>query len=81
MEDTSKQDQIRAKQAISPAGMGNQSAEGHSDTGSEMPLQDAPPEELEDKYMEGEEPAANVKQTHPNRNPADKPDLDKPSYS
>ncbi|MCY7350593.1 MAG: hypothetical protein LH606_07980 [Cytophagaceae bacterium] len=81
MEDSSKQSRIRAKQAISPAGLGNQSAEGHSDTGSEMPLKDAPPDELEEKYMEGEEPASNVRQTNPNRNPNDKPELDKPAYS
>ncbi len=84
-QDPSKEDQIRAKQAISPAGLGDQSAEGHSGPGSEMPLQDAPAtSELEDEYLESDENqevGANVRQMHPNRNPNDKPDLDKPAYS
>lgn len=80
----SKEAQIRAKQAISPAGLGDQSAEGHSGPGSETELRDAPPSELEEEYLENDETqevGANVRMMHPNRNPNDKPDLDKPAYA
>lgn len=79
-----KEAQIRAKQAISPAGLGDQSVEGHSGPGSEMPLRDAPPSELEEKYVEegpSQEPAENVHLTHPNRNAGGKTDSGKPSYA
>lgn len=72
-------DETRAKQAISPAGLGDQSVEGNSGVGSETDVEDVPPTELEDKYMDGNGVAANVRETHPNRG-GDKPDLNKPSY-
>ncbi len=35
------------------------------------------PDELEDKYMDGDNPAADLPMKHPNRN-LNKPDIDKP---
>jgi len=81
MEDQDKQDEIRAKQAISPAGLGDQSAEGNSGVGAEIDAPELPANEMEDTYMNGDEPAENVPVTHPNRNEGGKPDLDKPAYS
>jgi hypothetical protein len=80
MENQDKEDIIRAKQAISPAGLADQSAEGTSGPGSQIDPEELAPDELEDEYMDGDEPAANVRMTHPNRN-TNKPDIDKPSYS
>ena len=82
-QDSSKEDQIRAKQAISPAGLGDQSADGTSGPGSEVPLKDVPPTALENEYLEGEsdDPAANVRQLHPNRNADEKIDSSGPAYS
>ena len=76
-----KEDVIRAKQAISPAGLADQSAEGNSGPGSEIDADELAPDVLEDEYMDGEKPGANVRMTHPNRNPNPKPDIDKPAYS
>lgn len=79
MENEEKENIIRAKQAISPDGLENQSAEGKSGVGSEIDPQPLPTDAVEDKYMNGDEPADNVRQMHPNRN-TDKPDIDKPAY-
>ncbi len=81
MENQEKEDIIRAKQAISPAGLADQSVEGNSGTGSEIDAEALAPDALEDEYMDGDKPGANVRMTHPNRNPNDKPDIDKPAYS
>lgn len=87
MESKDREDLIRAKQAISPDGLEDQSAEGTSGVGSEqpaddLPTNDLPDQELADKYTDGpDEPGANVRMMNPNRNPNDKPDLDKPAYS
>ncbi|MEZ0538511.1 hypothetical protein [Fibrella arboris] len=81
MENQDKQDEIRAKQAISPAGLGDQSAEGNSGVGAEIDAPELPANEMEDTYMNGDEPAENVPMTHPNRNEGGKPDIDKPAYS
>lgn len=80
MENQSKEDEIRAKQAISPAGLGDRSVEGTSGPGAELDAPELEPDELEDNYMDGDEVAGNVRMMHPNRN-EDKPDLDKPAYS
>ena len=86
MESEEREDIIRAKQAISPNGLENQSAEGHSGVGSEQPISDLPDEELPnqallDNYTDGpDEPGENVRVMNPNRNPNDKPDIDKPAY-
>ncbi len=80
-EDPSKEDQIRAKQAISPAGLGNRSGTGLP--GSEFPdedIQNLASDEIEDNYMEGDGFGENVTERHPNRNRDGKPDLDKPAY-
>lgn len=79
-QDPEKEDLIRAKQAISPAGLADQSAEGTSGPGSEIDPEELPADELEDEYMNGDKPGANVHQTHPNRNRDDKANLDKPAY-
>ena len=81
MEDQEKEDIIRAKQAISPAGLGDQSVEGNSGPGSEIDAEELAPDALEDEYMDGDKPGGNVHMTHPNRNPNDKPDIDKPAYT
>lgn len=81
MENEEKEDLIRAKQAISPAGLGDQSVEGTSGPGSEIDPPELAPDELEDEYMDGDEPGANLNVRHPNRNPNHKPDIDKPAYS
>ena len=81
MENQENDDITRAKQAISPAGLADQSIEGNSGPGSEIDAEALPPDALEDEYMDGEEPGANVHMTHPNRNPNPKPDIDKPAYS
>ncbi len=87
MESEDREDIIRAKQAISPDGLEDQSAEGNSGVGSEqpaedLPAQDLPNQRLEDTYMDGPgEPGENVRVINPNRNPNDKPDIDKPTYS
>ncbi len=80
MEAEDKDDILRAKQAISPAGLGDQSVEGNSGPGSEIDPQPLPADALEEEYMNGDEPAEHIGQRHPNRN-TDKPDLDKPAYS
>lgn len=83
--DPSKEDQIRAKQAISPAGLGDRSDKGQSRPGSEGDVPDAPPGDLEARYVDDEgpsqEPTENVPTRHPNRNPGDKTDSGKPAYS
>lgn len=78
-------EEIEAKKAIGPAGLGNRSADGTSGPGSELPdedIQDIAPTDIEDKYLDGDEDqtAANVRETHPNRNRDGKPQLDKPAY-
>ena len=87
MESEDREDIIRAKQAISPDGLEDQSAEGNSGVGSEQPVedlpnQDMPNQQIEDTYMDGpDEPGENVRVMHPNRNADGKPDIDKPAYS
>ncbi|QHV94924.1 MULTISPECIES: hypothetical protein [Spirosoma] len=81
MESEEKEDLIRAKQAISPAGLANQSAEGTSGPGSQIDAEELPADQLEDDYMDGDEPGSNLRIRHPNRNPNPKPDIDKPAYS
>ncbi len=80
-QDQDKEAIVRAKQAISPAGLANQSAEAISGPGSEIDPDELPADALEDEYMNGDKPAEDLHMTHPNRNPNPKPDIDKPSYS
>lgn len=85
MESEDNEDIIRAKQAISPSGLADQSVEGNSGVSGELP-DDAlptdalPNDNLEDEYMNGDEPAENAPMSHPNRN-VDKPDNGKGSYA
>ncbi|MFD2934343.1 hypothetical protein [Spirosoma flavum] len=86
MESKDREDILRAKKAISPNGLEDQSAEGNSVIGGELPsdgilTEDLPIDALEDKYMDGpDEPGQNVRIMHLNRNPNSKPDIDKPTY-
>ncbi|QDK77545.1 hypothetical protein EXU85_02605 [Spirosoma sp. KCTC 42546] len=86
MESKDREAIIQAKQAISPNGLENQSAERHSGVSAEQPVSDLPDEklpnqELTDKYMDGpDEPGENVRVMNPNRNPNNKPSIDKPAY-
>lgn len=87
MESEEREVIIRAKKAISPDGLENQSTEGHSGVSSEQPVSDLPDEALPDdelnkKYTDGsDEPGQNVRLMNPNRNTNDKPDIDKPAYA
>lgn len=78
MEDPDKEDILRAKQAVSPAGLGDR-----SDKATTLPGNDSP----EDTPLDGFDttPADDVDDdvmptTHPNRNRDGKVDLDKPAY-
>ena len=78
-------EEIEAKKAIGPAGLANQSANGTSGPGRQFPdgeIQDIAPTDIEDRYLDGDQDrtAANVRETHPNRNRDGKPQIDKPSY-
>lgn len=81
MENQEKEDIIRAKQAISPTGLGDQSAEGNSGVGAKIDPPQLPANEMEDTYMNGDQPAEDLPMTHPNRNADGKVDNDKSSYS
>lgn len=81
VDNSDRKDIRRAKQAISPVGLEDQSVEGNSGVGSEVQTKKLPPDELEDKYMDGDEIGDNVRVNNPNRNPNPKPDIDKPAYN
>lgn len=81
MADQEQENIQRAKQAISPAGLMDQSAEGNSGPGAEIDAPTLAHNQQEEDYMNGDEPTENVPITHPNRHPDDKTELDKPSYS
>lgn len=79
MEDEEKEAINRAKQAISPAGLGDR-----SDKSTTLPGNDSP----EDTPLSGMDPTPSetdqdddTATTHPNRNADGKVDIDKPSYS
>ena len=80
MNEDNREDIIRAKQAISPNGLEDQSAEGNSGVGAEIDPKPLADNVLEDTYMNGDEPAENLRMMDPNRN-TDKPDIDKPAYN
>ena len=81
-QDPDKEDIIRAKQAISPAGLANQSAEGASGgPSSEVDSEEPAPDQYEDEYMDGDKLGANVHELHRNRNADGKVDIGKGSYS
>lgn len=81
MEDQEKEDIIRAKQAISPSGLGDQSVEGTSGLGSVIDPEPLPADKLEDEYMDGDEIGENVHELNHNRN-TDKPkNTTGPAYS
>ncbi|QKZ14137.1 hypothetical protein [Spirosoma sp. KUDC1026] len=81
MESQEKEDIIRAKQAISPDGLEDQSVEGNSGPGSVIDPEPLPTDELEDKYMDGDEVGENVHELHQNRNMHKPNDTTGPAYS
>ena len=79
MESEDKEDILRAKQAISPAGLGDR-----SDKATTLPGNDSP----DDTPLSGIDPTPSdpdedddTPTTHPNRNADGKVDIDKPPYS
>lgn len=79
MEDEDKEDILRAKQAISPAGLGDR-----SDKATTLPGNDSP----DDTPLSGIDPTPSevdedddTATTHPNRNANGKVDVGKPPYS
>ena len=81
MENQDKQDEIRAKQAISPDGLEDQSTEGNSGPGAEIDAPELPHNRIEEEYANGDERAGNIPMSHPNRNMHKDEGTDKPSYS
>lgn len=80
MAEQSEKNQQAAQEAIGPNKIASPSKTGLD---NEVPLQQVPATELEEKYLDGseaDEPAENIPQNNPNRN-LDKPDIDKPAYS
>lgn len=78
MEDEEKEAIIRAKQAVSPAGLGDRSDKSTTLPGNDSP-EDTPIEGMDispSDALEGD----NTPTTHPNRNRDGKAELDKPSY-
>lgn len=77
-QDQDKEAIIRAKQAVSPAGLGDR-----SDKATTLPGNDSP----DDTPLSGmdtapsDDDADDTPTTHPNRNRDGKVDIDKPSYS
>lgn len=72
VDDEDKAKILAAKQAISPKGLMNQSAEGNSGEGAEMDAPELPHNEREETYTNSDESDANssaddVPLTHPNR--------------
>lgn len=81
MEDPEKEDILRAKQAISPAGLGDRSDKATTLPGNDSPA-DTPIDELKMTPTDddiGEDD--NDPTTHPNRNRDGKVDIGKGSYS
>lgn len=77
-QDQDKEDILRAKQAVSPAGLGDR-----SDKATQLPGNDSP----EDTPVSGMDTSPSDDEiedeatTHPNRNQDGKVDIDKPPYS
>ncbi|MFD2569249.1 hypothetical protein ACFSUS_01305 [Spirosoma soli] len=77
-QDPDKEDILRAKQAVSPAGLGDRSDKATRMPGNERP-EDSPIDGLETD-PENDVDDQDVSTTHPNRNRDGKPNLDKPAY-
>jgi len=79
MEDEDKEDIIRAKQAVSPAGLGDRSDKSTTLPGYDSP-DDTPLSGMDTSPSdEGEDD--DTPTTHPNRNRDGKVDIGKPPYS
>jgi hypothetical protein len=70
---------LRAKQAISPAGLGDRSDKATTLPGNDTP-EDTPVSGMDTTPADDAE-EDDVPTTHPNRNAGGKVDIDKPSYS
>lgn len=79
MEDEEKESIIRAKQAVSPAGLGDRSDKSTTLPGNDSP-EDTPLSGLDLSPSDPEEDD-DTPTTHPNRNQDGKVDIDKPPYS
>ncbi|MBC3784551.1 hypothetical protein [Spirosoma utsteinense] len=77
-QDQDKEDILRAKQAISPAGLGDRSDKATRLPGNDSP-EDTPLSGLDTSPSDDE--VEDEATTHPNRNQDGKVDIDKPSYS
>ena len=76
-QDQDKEAIIRAKQAVSPAGLGDRSDKATTLPGNDSP-DDTPVSGMDTTSSDEEDDAPT---THPNRNRDGKVDIDKPSYS
>lgn len=79
MEDEDKEAIIRAKQAVSPAGLGDRSDKSTTLPGNDSP-EDTPLSGMDISPSDPEEDN-DVATTHPNRNADGKVDIGKPPYS
>ena len=77
-QDQDKEAIIRAKQAVSPAGLGDRSDKATTLPGNDSP-DDTPLSGMDTTPSDDE--ADETPTTHPNRNRDGKVDIDKPSYS
>lgn len=78
-QDQDKEAILRAKQAISPAGLGDRSDKATTLPGNDSP-EDTPVSGMDTTPADDAE-EDDVSTTHPNRNRDGKVDLDKPPYS
>ena len=79
MEDEEKEAIIRAKQAVSPAGLGDRSDKATTLPGNDSP-DDTPLSGMDTTPSEDDQDD-DTTTTHPNRNAGGKTDTGKPSYS
>ncbi len=77
-QDPDKEDILRAKQAVSPAGLSDRSDKATKMPGNERP-EDSPIDGLTTDPLDDPE-ADDAPTTHPNRNRDGKANLDKPAY-
>lgn len=80
MEDEDKEAIIRAKQAVSPAGLGDRSDKSTTLPGNNTP-EDTPLSGIDTSPSDDELDDDEATTTHPNRNRDGKVDIGKPPYS
>ncbi len=77
-QDPDREDILRAKQAVSPAGLGDRSDKATTMPGNDSP-EDTPLDGIDTSPSDSEEDN-DVPTTHPNRNRDGKVDINKPAY-